>query len=161
MLNCLHTFWREVTTARISAFEGVSPLNDTATFPSGLHSSILRKKLPDVQYGSQERIGPFTCRDWLIQASHEWYRITPIFGTLGFTAQPAGKPPLCRSESLPNPGLLQPVQDVEYFKKYYHAHLAQLARCDICNSCISIQKMKRHKASKRCEKLKLIPLKVV
>ena len=54
-----------------------------------------------------------------------------------------------------------PVQDKEYFKKYYHAHLAQLARCDICNSCISIQKMKRHKASKRCEKLTLIPLKVV
>ena len=51
-----------------------------------------------------------------------------------------------------------PTQDAEYFKKYYHSHLAKLIRCDICHSCISAQKMKRHKLSKRCEKIKAIPL---
>ena len=50
------------------------------------------------------------------------------------------------------------VLDVEYFKKYYHSNLSHLVRCDICNSCISFQKLKRHKLTKRCEKLKLIPL---
>ena len=33
----------------------------------------------------------------------------------------------------------------EYFKKYYHSHLAKLIRCDVCHSCISAQKIKRHK----------------
>ena len=50
------------------------------------------------------------------------------------------------------------VLDVEYFKKYYHSNLSHLVRCDICNSCISFQKLKRHKLTKNCEKLKLIPL---
>ena len=50
------------------------------------------------------------------------------------------------------------VLDVEYFKKYYHSNLSHLVRWDICNSCISFQKLKRHKLTKRCEKLKLIPL---
>ena len=50
------------------------------------------------------------------------------------------------------------VLDVEYFKKYYHSNLSHLVRCDICNSCISFQKLKRHKLTKKCEKLKLIPL---
>ena len=50
------------------------------------------------------------------------------------------------------------VLDVEYFKKSYHSNLSHLVRCDICNSCVSFQKLKRHKLTKRCEKLKLIPL---
>ena len=50
------------------------------------------------------------------------------------------------------------VLDVEYFKKYYHANLSRLVRCDIGNSCISFQKLNRHKLTKRCETLKLIPL---
>ena len=50
------------------------------------------------------------------------------------------------------------VLDVEYLKNYYHSNLSHLVRCDICNSCISFQKLKRHKLTKKCEKLKLIPL---
>jgi hypothetical protein len=49
------------------------------------------------------------------------------------------------------------VLDVEYFKQYYHSNLSHLVRCDICNRCVSFQKIKRHKLTKRCEKLKLIP----
>ncbi len=50
------------------------------------------------------------------------------------------------------------VLDVEYFKNVYHSNLSHVVRCDICNSCIRFQKLKRHKLTKECEKLKFIPL---
>ena len=45
-----------------------------------------------------------------------------------------------------------PLLGNEYFRKYYHEHLAIKINCELCNRQVNLQKIKRHQASRICSK---------